>query len=199
MLVRHAHALSNAGDVVNASPPGVGLSERGLEEAQELSRALAGEKIDLGVASRLRRAQETLAAVVAGRDVPRQVEPLLDEIGFGAFEGRPLPEYRAWAWQHEAGDPCPGGGESRVEAARRISCALDALLARPVPVVLAVSHALVVRYVLDACDGAGPMRRLEPVPHAVPFRLERASVETAAATLRAWAASPQFRDTPIGG
>ena len=36
---------------------------------------------------------------------------------------------------------------------------------------------------IDAADGSFPGQRLESVPHAVPFRLERAQVERAAATL----------------
>jgi hypothetical protein len=57
-----------------------------------------------------------------------------------------------------------------------------------------VSHALPIRYVVDASDGAFPTARIGPVPHAEPFRLEAAAVELAAATLRRWAAAPSFVD-----
>jgi broad specificity phosphatase PhoE len=199
LLARHAHAGSNEASVVNAVPPGAGLSPQGFEEARELGRLLASTRIDLGVSSRLRRARETLEVALDGRGIPLAVAPLLDEISFGSFEGRTLEAYRAWAWAHDAGDPCPGGGETRVDAAVRIASGLDWLLERPEEVILAVSHALPIRYVLDASDGAFPGQRIAHVPHAQPFRLGRPAVERAAETLRRWAAAPAFADTPIDG
>ena len=203
ILVRHAHADSNAGDVVNAVPPGGGLSELGVDEARALGAELAGEAIGIGLSSRLRRTQETLALALGGRTVPVVVEPLLDEIGFGSFEGGPLSAYRAWAWEHEPGADCPGEGESRVAAALRFAAALEAIRDLPAETVLAVSHALPLRYVLDAADGRYPAARVAPVLHATPYRLHRQQVETAALTLRTWAAAPRFvdgtADTPFGG
>ncbi len=152
------------------------------------------EDIGLGVATRLVRTQETLDLALGLRTVERLVLPDLDEIGFGAFEGGPLADYRAWAWSHPPDSECPGGGESRVEAAVRIAGALDTLLGRSEDVVLAVSHALPIRYVVDASDGTFPTARIGPVPHATPFLLEAEAVVRAAETLRAWAAAPRFDD-----
>ena len=199
ILARHGHAVSNAGDTVNAVPPGGGLSAAGVEEACALGRLLASEAIDLGVSSRLLRTQETLALALADRGPPTVIEPLLDEIGFGSFEGGPLVAYRTWAWEHEPDAACPGKGESRATAAARFADGLVTLLGRPEETVFAVSHALPLRYVLDASDGSFPAARVVHVPHATPYRLERESVELAAETLRAWAAAPRFSDTPSGG
>lgn len=199
ILVRHAHAASNTSDTVNAVPPGDGLSAAGREEARTLGRLLAGQAIDLGVSSRLARAQETLATALAGRAVPLVTEPRFDEIGFGSFEGGPLSVYRAWAWEHEPDAVCPGGGESRTSAAARLADGLAGLLARPEETVVAVSHGLPVRYVLDAADGRLPARRVQLVPHAVPHTLQRHEVELAVEMLRAFAAAPRFSDTPFGG
>lgn len=199
ILARHAHAASNAGELVNGFPPGGGLSPLGQEQARALADALAGEAVELGVATELRRTQETLALALAGRDVPTVVDPGLNEIRFGSFEGGPLAEYRAWAWAHGPGDPCPGGGESRSDAAARFATALEALAARPESTVLAISHAVPIRYVLDAAAGRAPSSRVQPVPHAEPHRLSRRAVEAAASTLRSWVVSPRFADTPFGG
>ena len=162
-------------------------------------RMLATEPIELGVSSRFRRSAETLTLALAGRSVPVIVEPRLDEIGFGSFEGGSLAAYRAWAWQHPPEAVCPGGGETRADAARRIAAGLAALLDRPEGMILAVTHGLPLRYVIDAADGSFPGQRLESVPHAAPFRFDRAQVERAAATLAEWAAAPWFADTPFGG
>jgi broad specificity phosphatase PhoE len=176
-------------------PPGEGLSQLGIEEALALREALAHEPLGLGVATRLARTRETLELALGGRDVPRMVLPGLDEIGFGSFEGGPLSAYRAWAWSNEPDVVCPGAGESRARAAERFASALDTLLVRPEDVVLAVSHSLPIRYVLDAADGSFPAARIEHVPHATPFALEADAVERAAETLRVWATAPRFADT----
>jgi len=198
LLARHAHASSNEGKIVNGIPPGEGLSPQGVLEAQALGQRLAATPIDLGISSRLLRTRQTLEAVLAGRDVRLVVEPLLDEIGFGSFEGGELEAYRAWAW---TSDPTasPGGGETRVAAASRIATGLEGLLQRPEDTILAVSHALPIRYVLDAADGSFPSRRVATVPHAAPFRIDRTAVERAAETLRTWAMAPTFADAPFGG
>jgi broad specificity phosphatase PhoE len=192
LLARHGHARSNLGDSVSSLPPGEGLSELGVEEALALREALAAEPIDLGVATPLLRTQETLELALGARDVPRMVLPGLGEIGFGSFEGGPLTAYREWAWSTEPDAVCPGGGESRADAAERIAGGLDELLARPEEVVLAVSHALPIRYVVDAADGSFPAARIEPVPHASAFDLNAEAVERAAETLRVWATAPRF-------
>lgn len=197
ILARHAHALSNADGTVNAVPPGQGLSRQGLDEARALGALLAAEPIGLGISTRLLRTQETLRVALRGRDVPRVVEPLFDEIDFGSFEARPLADYRAWAWAHLPEADCPGGGESRVDVALRIAAALEAVLEQPAATVLVISHALPIRYVLDAADGAFPASRIERVAHAVPTSLERPGVELAARTLRRWAQAPYFVDTPL--
>jgi broad specificity phosphatase PhoE len=199
LLVRHAHAVSNEDGLVNALPPGAGLSSHGVAQALSLAARLAGEPLGLAVSSRLLRARETLELALGDRDVPREVEPLLDEIGFGSFEGGPLADYRAWAWSHGPSDACPGGGESRADAAARIALALEMLLGRREVAILAVGHALVLRYVLDAADGSPPGRLVGPVDHATPFRLERIAVQRAAEVLGTWAAEPSFADTPSGG
>jgi broad specificity phosphatase PhoE len=193
--VRHAHARSNADDRINSVPPGEGLSGQGVEEALALREALADEPITLGGATRLARTQETLELALDGRDVPRIIVPGLDEIRFGSYEGGPLAAYRDWAWSTEPARLCPGGGESRAQAAARIAVALEDVLSRPEEVVLVVSHALPVRYVLDAADGRVPRPRITPVPHAATFALEGREVARAAATLAAWALEPRFSET----
>jgi ribonuclease H / adenosylcobalamin/alpha-ribazole phosphatase len=177
-------------------PPGEGLSEQGASEALGLRAALASEEVDLGVATPLLRTQETLDLALGERRLERVVLPALREIGFGAFEGGPLADYRAWAWSHAPDAECPGGGESRAEAALRVAGALDALLDRTEDVILAVSHALPIRYVVDASDGAFPTARITPVPHAEPFSLDADAARLATETLRAWAREPSFVDLP---
>jgi ribonuclease H / adenosylcobalamin/alpha-ribazole phosphatase len=194
ILARHGHAVSNVADTVSCVPPGDGLSELGEHEATELGERLAGEPIELGVASELRRTQETLALALDGRDVPVLVLPELNEIDFGSYEGGPLAAYRVWAWSTPADVECPGGGESRTAVARRVAAVLERLLDRPERTILAVGHALPIRYVLDGSAGRPPPARIGTIVNAEPHWIPREGVETAVATLRAWVNAPRFAD-----
>lgn len=200
LLARHASAVSNLdGGTASCTPPGDGLTPEGVEQARRLAGALAGDEIALGVATELYRTQETLELVLAGRGVPRAVVPELNEIGFGSFDGGPLAEYRAWAWAEPAELPAPGGGESRADAAARYARGLRVLVHRPERVVLAVGHALCIRYVLDAASGLVPAARMVPVEHAHPHRLAATEVDAAATLLEEWSRAAIFRDPSEGG
>ena len=196
ILARHGEAASNAAGIVSGTPPGEGLTAEGREQAQLLASELARTRVGLGVATAFRRAQETLALALAGSDVPRMVMAQLNEIRFGAFDGGSLAAYREWAWSEEPDVRPPGEGESRAEVAARIADGLDTLLAREEAVILAVAHALPVRYVLDAADGSFPAARIDHVGHATLHRLETDAVKAAAETLRVWSEEPAFRDSP---
>ena len=195
ILARHAHAASNVADTVSCRPPGEGLSEQGVVEALALREALASDGIELGVASELRRTQETLALALDGRPVPTVVLPGLNEIDFGRYEGGPLATYREWAWSTAPDVVCPGGGESRTAIAARIAGALDWLLARREDTILAVSHALPLRYVIDGTQGLPPPARIGTIAHAEPYRFSRDDVVRAAKHLREWVRAPRFADT----
>jgi broad specificity phosphatase PhoE len=195
LLVRHAFAVSNrAGGTASCSPPGEGLTPEGVEQGRRLALTLATEDVSLGVSTELRRTRETLELALAGREIPRLVVPELNEIDFGSFDGGPLPDYRAWAWSELPDVQAPGDGESRAQAAARYARGLRTLLARPEATILAVGHALAVRYVLDAVQGLVPIARLTPVEHAVPHELAAADIGDAARLLESWSRAPRFRD-----
>jgi broad specificity phosphatase PhoE len=199
LLARHAYSSSNRDGVASCVVPGEGLTPEGVEQARRAARALAGEELSLGVSSELARTRETLELVLNGRDVPRLRLADLDEIDFGSFDGGPLATYREWAARHSPAERAPGGGESRGEAAGRFARGLAQLLERPERVVLAVGHALAIRYVLDAARGLVPAPLITPVEHATPYRLDAREVEAAARLLADWSRSPHFRDPSAEG
>ena len=170
------------------------MTPEGVEQAKRLRDVLASEPVDLGVASELRRTQETLELILAGRDVPRIVVSELDEIHFGSFDGGPLEVYRAWAAAEPPNVPAPGGGESRAAAAARFARGLKQVLAQPATHVLVVGHALVLRYIIDAARGLVPAARIAPVEHAVAQHLTAAEALTAVELLEEWSHAPRFRD-----
>jgi broad specificity phosphatase PhoE len=144
-LARHAESVSAANGLVGGDTP---LTSCGREEAQTLGERLRGFAIDVCVTSRARRTYETAAIALDGRNVPIAIEEDLGEIRFGAFEGRPLAEYRAWVEAHRP-DEAPAGGESRVETLRRFVRGFRTVLARPERSALVVAHGLTLRSVVD--------------------------------------------------
>lgn len=86
-LVRHAESESNAAGIIDTSVPGPGLSEKGREQAQEISRQLEHNHYDGVYASSMLRSQQTAAPLA--RELGRQVEilPGLREISAGWFGG----------------------------------------------------------------------------------------------------------------
>ncbi len=196
VLARHALAGSNAGGLASYMAPGEGLTEEGVEQARRLGHSLCGEEIALGVATELRRTRETLDLALEGRDMVKIVVSELNEIHFGSFDGGLLSAYREWAGSEAPGLPAPGGGESRAQAAARYASGLRIVLARPEQSALVVSHALAVRYIVDAARGLVPAAlMLTPVEHATPYRLEAAELEAAADLLDSWSHEPRFRDS----
>ena len=131
MLTRHALAASNRDGTASSDAPGEGLTDAGREQARRLGEDLAREAFDLGIASELRRTQETLDLALGERDVPRLVVPELNEIHFGSFAGGLLTKYRIWAAAEPPELPAPGGGESRAQAAARFALGLRTLARAP--------------------------------------------------------------------
>ena len=188
ILSRHAESGSNARGAVNGTlRETVRLTETGRAQARALGLALADEEIDLCATSEFPRTIETADLALAGRVVPRLVLPDLNEIGFGAFEGTPLAEYRVWADAHASTEDGPGGAESRACAAGRFVRVFRQLLARDEPTILVVTHALAIRYLLS-----GPAAFVERVELATPHVLAHAEAADRLEQLEAWTRAPTW-------
>ena len=190
MLTRHAHSTLNAEGRVNGDPSvPVSITEQGRVEAERVGRELAPLGLELCVHTRFQRTRETADAILEGRgvprvpNVPRLVEPLLDDIDVGGLEGAPVEEYRAWKRAHRHDEPFPGG-ESLDDAARRYARAFRKLLERPEQTILVVCHEIPVRYALNAAAGSddldGPERR---IPNATPYLFDEAGLARAVARI----------------
>jgi broad specificity phosphatase PhoE len=188
LLTRHAQSESGARGEVNGDlhfPSR--LTELGRGQARALAGSLAAEPVDLCVTSEFPRTIETADHALEGRGVPRLVLPDLNEIGFGAFEGRPLDEYRVWAVAHGSEEEGPGGAEPRAGVARRFVRGFRALLAREERSLLVVSHALAIRYLLS-----GPAALVEPVPLAEAHVLLHDEAAALVDRLEAWTEAPSW-------
>ena len=189
-VARHAESELNLENVLNGDPVlAVGLTARGEEQARALGAAVG--PVDLAAHTSFARTRST--AELAWPEAPRIEVPELDEIRFGRFEGTRFGDgYEAWARSAGPTDACPGGGESRVEAARRYVKGFRLLLGRPEERLALVAHGAQIRYLLVAVSGSPPARILEHVPPAEPYRVDRDELARAIELLEAWAAAPEF-------
>ena len=193
ILARHGESEFSARHAVNGDlAVSCPLTDAGEEQARALGRALAGEPIDLCVTSEFERVRRTAELALAGRDVPIEVWPELNDPRAGDFEGGPLEPYRDWAHSNRATAEPPGGGESRVAVAARYAVALRHLLARPERTVLVVFHSLPLAYVLAAARGEAPAARMDLVGYARPYRLTADEVRAAADVAEDWCAAPTW-------
>jgi probable phosphoglycerate mutase len=186
LLARHGQSLFNVDHVVNGDPArDRGLSPLGAQEGEKLGRQLAGVALDLCVVSRFPRAQQTADLALAGRDVPRRVDPDLDDIRIGSLEGKTVDDYRDWKAGHGRDDPRPGGGESLNDAARRYAGAFEQLLDSLAETILCVCHEIPVRYVVNAASGSDELDApLNAVANATPLVYDAAGLRRGVDRLR---------------
>ena len=190
VLARHAESEFNVAERLNGDPAvRVPLTAVGREQARALGAA-AGP-VDLVAHSSFGRTRETGELAWPGTSLLEV--PELGEFTFGSFEGsRWADGFEEWVQTSAPDAGAPGGGESRVEAARRFVRGYRILLARPEERIAAIAHGAPVAYVLLALDGQPPVRRLEGIEQARPFTIAAADLDRALRLIDEWAAAPSF-------
>jgi 2,3-bisphosphoglycerate-dependent phosphoglycerate mutase len=164
IIARHGESTLNFENKINGDPSvPVALTEKGREESRLLGQQIGHIPIELCVITQFGRTRETAEIALEAREVPIEVEPLLDDVRVGELEGVALEDYRAWKRAHTRRDPFPGG-ESLDDAARRYASAFRRLLERPETSILVVTHEIPLRYAINAADGSddldGPAHQL---------------------------------------
>ena len=182
VFARHGESVLNLEHRVNGDPTReVDLTDEGRAQAAELGRQIAGLTLEICLHTRFLRTVQTAEIALAGRDVPFDVEPRLDDIDVGELEGSRIEEYRAWKHSHARSEPFPGG-ESLDDAARRYAEAFRQLLAGPYHSVLAVTHEIPIRYALNGAAGSdsldGPAHELA---NATPYLFDEDGLNRAVA------------------
>jgi probable phosphoglycerate mutase len=188
VLTRHGESTLNSENRINGDPGvPVALTEKGREEARLLGQQVAHLRLDLCICTRFTRTRETAEIALQGRDVPIEVEPLLDDIDVGDLEGIPLEDYRAWKREHTRRDPFPAG-ESLDAAAERYAQAFRKLLQRPQTSMLVVTHEI-----RCATPSTPPTAQTTPTrpPTSCPTRRPTSSTRKRSTGLGASSASPE--------
>jgi broad specificity phosphatase PhoE len=159
------------------------LTERGRTQARQLGTQLERLRIDLAVATRFLRTQQTAELALGIRDVPLIIEADFDEVRAGAYDGAPVGKYWAWEALHTRSERLPEG-ESVDEALLRIARGLRRLLLRTEPVTLVVLHGFALHYIATAA-GSSRLRGDAMFANAVPYLFHKDAVARAAAGLEA--------------
>jgi probable phosphomutase (TIGR03848 family) len=158
LLVRHGLTAAT-GTVLTGRTPGIGLDDRGREQARALGARLAGVHLDAIVTSTLERCRETAAAIAAARDgnqVAIQADERFTEVGYGDWTGRPLKRLaKEPLWRvvqaHPSAARFPGAdGESLAGVQERAVAAIREWNERlgPKAVYLVCSHGDVIKSII---------------------------------------------------
>ena len=145
-IVRHGETVWNRQGRIQGHTD-VGLSDKGLEQAQMLAKRLKSVRFDAAYASDLCRASDTAAAILEGHNVPVFPTPRLREYHKGAFEGMTEGELRAKYPEEYPGyiakdlDYAPDGGESTRGVSERMADVINEIKERHLnDTVLVVGH-----------------------------------------------------------
>jgi broad specificity phosphatase PhoE len=191
IFARHAESKANAAQLVNSDPTHrIGLTRHGQQQARLLGEQLAHLQIDQAVCTRFLRTRQTIELALANRRIPLHVEPDLDEVDAGEFDGAPITVYWAWKERHRPGDSFPGG-ESLDAATHRYAAAVRRLLAGREQTTLIVCHELALRSVLAAARPTPHRHGPTGVANAAPYLIDE---QTLRATLERLQSSQPFED-----
>jgi broad specificity phosphatase PhoE len=183
IFVRHGESAANVARRVSSDPAhGAGLTPRGEAQARRLSAQIANLEIELAVCTRFLRTRQTVDLALRGRTVPLIVEPNLDEVNSGAFDGAPIRAYWAWRDQHPSSARFPGG-ECLDEAVQRYADGLQRVLAREAAVTLIVAHEHAIRHIVEAAGSASGAGRA--MANALPYLFDENAVRRATQCLHA--------------
>ena len=183
-LVRHGETTGQS-SIRYYGATDVPLSPLGEEQMQRAGAALARERFDAALCSRLQRSRQGAALVTRNRLEPRPVAAF-DEVDFGEWEGwtreeiaaRDAARYRRWQEQPE--DFVYPGGECRRAFHRRVAAGLAAVLAAPPGSnVLMVVHRGVIAVLLTELLALTPAGRRR-------LQIDLASIHVVAGRPGAW-------------
>jgi probable phosphoglycerate mutase len=145
VLIRHG-VTDETGPILSGRRPGIGLSDKGRQQAEAAGRRLADLPVAAVYSSPLERCRQTAEAVAAPHDLPVREVAGLFEADYGEWSGRKIEELRGSdLWKLVQVTPSavrfPGGESVREMQSRIIGAVEDIVAAHPGRIVVAASHA----------------------------------------------------------
>ncbi len=143
-ILRHGPTEYSRAYRVNGDPSvPVLLAPDGPEMCARAAGELPLDSYATCLITQLPRTGQTARLLLAGRELPLTVEPRLNELDYGDFEGGPFLAYGDWLGVHGPWAVPPGGVESQRSALLRMFTGLREALALPGPR-LVVGHGLLI-------------------------------------------------------
>jgi probable phosphoglycerate mutase len=147
-VLRHGPTEYSRRYLVNGDPAEpVHLSEDGRRAVAKGWNSVPLHSVRTWTASAFPRAQQTANLLMGVPGPELIIDPHLNELDYGVFEGKPFLEYAAWLDGHGANERPPGGSESQSEGIHRMLTGVLAALDHPGPRVL-VAHGLLISVLL---------------------------------------------------
>jgi alpha-ribazole phosphatase len=134
LIIRHGETFSNAEERFSGQQD-VGLTEKGIWQAEQLANRLQDYPIQAIYSSDLQRSIHTASIIARKHGLTLRREPLFREISFGEWEGlrweeitveNTVEQFRDWWRQPHL--PFPGG-ESISDLKKRVKCGLEKIIA----------------------------------------------------------------------
>jgi broad specificity phosphatase PhoE len=167
-LIRHGETTLNAARILQ--PANTPLSQHGLAQAAALGERLKTQEVDAILSSDMVRAIQTAQAILAERAItdvrPLKISHLLQERNLGDYRGQP---YEVIGCDLLDFKEAPPGGESLADFEARVAIAFEQVIAlhqllvvptNPDPLLLVVSHGLVIRRMIEAHVGLSTEQRV---------------------------------------
>lgn len=99
-LMRHGETVDNVNRILQGQTDGR-LNDNGLRMAEEASRRMAGEAIDVFFSSDLGRCVDTCRIMARPHGKPIVQTPLLRERDWGSFTGLYIPDLKGREWPND--------------------------------------------------------------------------------------------------
>ncbi|MEU6990614.1 histidine phosphatase family protein [Streptomyces sp. NPDC046465] len=173
-VLRHGQTNYSRRYLVNGDPfQPIHLTEEGRRSLRNVWSEIPLRSVQTWLASEFPRAQQT-ATLLTGVPAPELViDPRLNELDYGKFEGSPFLEYAAWLDARGPTERPPGGTESQRDGIHRMLTGVLAALEHPGPRVL-VGHGLLVSALLwyrDRTQGEMMPLFLPEAPYVEPIAI----------------------------
>lgn len=163
LLVRHGETIENVQQIMQGQTQGC-LTEKGIQQAEELASQLAGEHIDAFVSSDLKRSFDTCQIIAKPHQKDIFTTPLLRERDWGDFTGEFIPDLKDRVWPENV---------EKIGPLKERAAAFLRLMAEKYPhqTVLAVGHGIINK-AIQAVYHNKPMHEIPRMENAEIRRLE---------------------------
>ena len=156
-LMRHGETVDNVNRILQGQTDGK-LNDNGLRMAEEASRRMAGEAIDVFFSSDLGRCVDTCRIMARPHGKPIVQTPLLRERDWGSFTGLYIPDLKGREW--------PDDIETTEQMRMRAETFLHWIRAEyQGKTLLVVGHGIINLVILSILSGK-PMRDIQKMANA---------------------------------